>query len=154
MMSERMMFLENWESFHKGVRKLAEIMDEKDYGFKPTPEMFSFKELLFHIVVSESGFLDGILTGNWRWDKYKPDQYKTKAEVINLINDVHSQSIKTIQNMTDEQLKKTTKTPWGLELPAIGLLWGMRDHMIHHRGQLFVYVRLKGLKPPPFIEMH
>ena len=128
MNQEKQMFIQQWKSFHRGVIKLAELMDEPDYDFKPTLEMFSFKELLFHIVVSESGFLDGILTGNWRWDKYKPAQYKTKAKVIKLINEVHSQSIKTIQDMTDEQLKKITKTPWGLELPVIALLWGMRDH--------------------------
>ncbi|MDI6784141.1 MAG: DinB family protein [bacterium] len=71
-----------------------------------------------------------------------------------MLENVHNQSVKIINEMTDEQLHKIAKTPWGFEQPAIGLLWGMRDHMIHHRGQLFVYVRLKGLKPPPFIEMH
>ncbi|MDI6784140.1 MAG: hypothetical protein QME64_08625 [bacterium] len=79
MNSEKKAFIERWEVFQKGVGKLAELMDEKDYGFKPTPEMFSFKEFLFHIINSEVGFLYGIQTGNWNFNKYPADNYKNQA---------------------------------------------------------------------------
>lgn len=152
MKSEKNMFINRWETFYKGLGKLAELMDEKDYDFKPTPEIFSFKELLFHIINSEVSFTDMIQNGTWTRNKYPAENYKIKQDIVDLLKKVHSQSLKIIQEMTDDQMKKVIKTPWGVELTAIGLLWGMRDHMIHHRGQLFIYVRLKGIKPPPFVE--
>ncbi|MFB3894780.1 MAG: DinB family protein [bacterium] len=140
------------EAFFKGVVKVAESMDEKDYDFKPTPEIFSFKELLFHIIGAEAGFTDLIKTGTWPRNKYPAENYKTKQEIIDLLKTAHKQSIATLEEISEEQLNKMIKTPWGVEMTTSMLMWGMRDHMIHHRAQLFVYIRLKGIKPPPFAE--
>jgi uncharacterized damage-inducible protein DinB len=145
-------YINRMEAFFKGVGKAAESMDEKDYDFKPTPEIFSFKELLFHIINSEAGFTDLIKTGTWTMNKYPAVNYKNKQEIINLINTAHSISLATLQELSEDQLQKKIKTPWGTEMTTSMLMWGMRDHMIHHRGQLFVYVRLKGIKPPPFVD--
>lgn len=145
-------YIKRVEAFFKGVGKAAESMDEKDYDFKPTPEIFSFKELLFHIINSEAGFTDLIKTGTWTMNKYPAENYKTKQDVVTLLKSAHNQSIAILKELSEDQLKKTIKTPWGVEMTTSMLMWGMRDHMIHHRGQLFVYVRLKGIKPPPFVE--
>lgn len=149
---ENKTFIDRLEAYYKGVGKLAESMNENDYDFKPTPEMFSFKELLFHIINAEASFTDMIEVGTWTRNKYPKENYKTKLDIVNLIEKVHRQNLNLIENMTDEKLKKVVKTPWGVETTSLALLWGMRDHMIHHRAQLFVYVRLKGIKPPPFVE--
>ena len=152
MNSEIQAFIARWEAFHKGVGKLAEAMPEQDYDFKPTPEVFSFKELLFHIINAEASFIDMIQTGTWTRNKYPAENYKNKQDILNLINQSHSQNMKKLEGISDDQLQKVVKTPWGAEMTTSALIWGMRDHMIHHRGQLFVYVRLKGIKPPPFVE--
>jgi uncharacterized damage-inducible protein DinB len=145
-------YIDRLDAYFKGFGKLAETIDEKDYDFKPTPEVFSFKELVFHIINAEAGFTDMIKTGIWTRNKYPFDNYKTKQDIIALIKSAHSQSLTTIKELSDEQLKKMIKTPWGAEMSSLALLWGMRDHLIHHRAQLFVYARLKGIKPPPFVE--
>jgi uncharacterized damage-inducible protein DinB len=145
-------YISRVDAFFKGVEKLAESMNEQDYDFKPTPEVFSFKELLFHIINAEAGFTDLVNAGTWTRNKYPAENYKTKHDVVELLKTAHNLSITTLQNLSEEQLKKMIKTPWGVEMTTSTLIWGMRDHMIHHRGQLFVYARLKGIKPPPFAE--
>lgn len=152
MIQEIQNYIKRVEAYFKGVGKLAESMDEKDYDFKPTPEIFSFKELLFHIINSEAGFIDLVKTGTWAMNKYPAENYNTKQEIIELLKSAHKQSIAILKELSEDQLKKTIKTPWGVEMTTSMLMWGMRDHMIHHRAQLFVYVRLKGIKPPPFVE--
>jgi uncharacterized damage-inducible protein DinB len=117
-------YINRVEAFFKGVGKLAETMNEKDYDFKPNPEVFSFKELLFHIINAEAGFTDLINTGTWTRNKYPAENYKTKQEAVELLKTAHSYSMTTIQEMSEDQLKKTVKTPWGSQMTTSALIWG------------------------------
>lgn len=47
-----------------------------------------------------------------------------------------------------EAWKQIIKTPWG-DVPMESLCLESYSHEIHHRGQLFVMLRLLGVDPPP-----
>jgi uncharacterized damage-inducible protein DinB len=40
------------------------------------------------------------------------------------------------------------KTPWNFEFPGGTALHTMNDEFVHHRGQLYAYVRAAGGEPP------
>jgi uncharacterized damage-inducible protein DinB len=59
----------------------------------------------------------------------------------------HQQLVEQVAALTPEQLTETVNF-FGREVPRKTLLWGITEHEIHHRGQLFVYLRLLGIEPP------
>jgi uncharacterized damage-inducible protein DinB len=48
----------------------------------------------------------------------------------------------------DEQLQATVKTPWNMSFPGTAVFNMLGDEFLHHRGQLYVYVRAAGGEPP------
>jgi uncharacterized damage-inducible protein DinB len=62
--------------------------------------------------------------------------------------DSYDYVITVLQGMTAEQLQETVKGG-GKELPKYVLINKAFEHQTHHRGQAVVYLRLKGVTPPP-----
>jgi uncharacterized damage-inducible protein DinB len=54
-----------------------------------------------------------------------------------------------ISSLSEEQLRKTHSSPDG-QLPGREVLLAMFIHVAHHRGQAEIYLRDKGIKPPPY----
>lgn len=48
----------------------------------------------------------------------------------------------------DAELAATVKTPWNMSFPGTAVVNMMSDEFLHHRGQLYVYVRAAGGEPP------
>ena len=55
---------------------------------------------------------------------------------------------KAISQMTDTHLTNTVSTPWNFEAPGSVMLEIIQDEYLHHRGQLYAYVRALGNDVP------
>ena len=53
-----------------------------------------------------------------------------------------------IAEVGDDELSRMVKTPWGFEFPGRTAIHTMNDEFVHHRGQLYAYVRACGVEPP------
>jgi uncharacterized damage-inducible protein DinB len=54
-----------------------------------------------------------------------------------------------VKHLTDEDLNKKGATPDGHPIAAWKLLRAMVEHEIHHRGQIYVYLGILGVRTPP-----
>ena len=52
-----------------------------------------------------------------------------------------------VSKLTLDQLNEEVEA-FGRKMRRIVLLWGMTEHEIHHRGQLYTYYHLAGIEPP------
>jgi len=72
----------------------------------------------------------------------------TKEAVTKAVMDSYDFVISTLQNMTPDQLQETTK--FGKHTLTRSALFGKAfEHQTHQRGQTTIYLRLKGVTPPP-----
>jgi uncharacterized damage-inducible protein DinB len=53
-----------------------------------------------------------------------------------------------MQEVGDEELRATVKTPWNMSFPGTAVVNMLSDEFLHHRGQLYVYARAAGGEPP------
>jgi uncharacterized damage-inducible protein DinB len=53
-----------------------------------------------------------------------------------------------MSGVDDEELSATVSTPWNMSLPGSAAFNMLSDEFLHHRGQLYVYARAAGGKPP------
>ena len=137
------------------TRKVLERVDGTQFGWQPHAKSMSLGRLATHVAeIPQWG--QTILTQpefNMVDGEYKPTAAATTAAVLELFDG----QVKTIRALlaarTDAELmstwtfKQNGKELFGMPRAAAWRSWVM-NHLIHHRGQLSVYLRLTGSKVP------
>jgi hypothetical protein len=128
---------ENFAGVNRKVLTMAKDFPEDKYGFKLKPEMRSFGEVIVHIA---SGNIYAAKTGRGEkvnWDEADAKNYKTKAEVVAMLEKSIRDADATLKNVTDTSLAKNVE-PW----------LDVMEHSGEHYGLLVAYYRANGLVPP------
>ena len=134
-----------WQRAATDIVDVAEAMPEDKYGYKPTPEIATFRDQLAHLTSITQRFVDSA-KGIKSEAHHKAG---SKAEVIALLKE----SLKTGQDMigslTDAQLLDSVKFPIGDRMVTRFTFWqGPLYQIRNHHGQLVVYLRMNGIVPP------
>jgi uncharacterized damage-inducible protein DinB len=126
--------LENSKGYTLAV---AGLMPEKDYNFKPVESVWNFGELLHHIAYGIHWWEDNCIKGKKvEWNQ--PPAKTTKKEIIAYLDKAYASLIETIskEKLTDDAVQGFHAT---------------LDHITHHRGQVVLYLRCKGITPPDYV---
>jgi uncharacterized damage-inducible protein DinB len=147
-------FIERLENSRKYTILVAESMPQENYGFKATPDSWSFAENLLHIGYAMDWHSQSLLGGrearDWNTDTLYKVSDKSKAEMIAIVNKTFDDAIALIKDFNPENLDDTLDY-FGLNRTKRQIFMLLADHITHHRGQLLVYMRLNGLVPPRYV---
>ncbi|HRX01310.1 MAG TPA: DinB family protein, partial [Cyclobacteriaceae bacterium] len=69
--------------------------------------------------------------------------------VISFLNKTHEESMSIFRSLDNEDINKKCETPGGAQITVWKWLRLMPEHEIHHRGQLYTYLSMLGVKTPP-----
>ncbi len=126
--------------------KAAEKMPEENYGFKPTPEVRSFGQIVGHVADAQYMFCSIVLG-----DGTKPpgiEKSKTsKTDLVKVLNDSFAYCDKAYDSMTDAHATEMVKF-FGRDMAKLTMLSINNAHDDEHYGNLVTYMRIKGLVPP------
>ncbi len=141
----------------------AEDIREEDYGFRATPETRSVAETLIHItnipkIAHEMHFVRKLtaLEGFDFMSFFGPlaaleKQPHTKAEIIKLLSEGRDHTAQWLGSLSDADLGQSVKMfPAPNNPPTktrFEMLLGLKEHEMHHRGQLMVMERMLGVVP-------
>jgi DinB family protein len=124
-------------SVNRRVLEMAKDFPEDKYDFRLKPEMRSFGAVVVHIA---SGNVYAAKAGrgeNVNWDELDPKDYKTKAEVVALLEKSIADANATLKALPDASFAKGVE-PW----------LSVTEHSAEHYGLLVAYYRANGLVPP------
>lgn len=138
-----------WENAKAYALKLAELMPEELYDYRPVAEVMSFREQLVHIA------------GNMHWlsSSYLFVKKETgslansnmrKTALIKYVEHAYNQAAVGHFNLNQHQLKERVPFFAG-PITRQQILLLMHDHQTHHVGQLIIYLRLNGIKPVDYV---
>ncbi|MET3114201.1 putative damage-inducible protein DinB [Pedobacter sp. CG_S7] len=127
----------------------AALMPEHAYDFKASPEEMTFGEQLLHIADNMNWLSSSYLLIDTVQKREKTAKL-SKAEIINIVSDAYDHGLRGHLKMNKDQLDEKVKFFAG-PMTRRQLLILMHDHQTHHLGQLIVYLRLKGIKPPDYV---
>ena len=148
------MFFKHWDRVNDVTLKLIKQIPEDKLDLKPTEKNFTLKELVVHTYHSEKIFADTAITGVATIEDFAkdpPPEIKTVEELYNYAKSVHQHTNKVMSGMSDKDLMtKTVKAPWG-DMPVFYHMNGAYEHLWHHRGQMYIYLRMAGVKNPVFV---
>lgn len=124
-------------SINRKVLEMAKDFPEEKYDFKLKPEMRTFGAVIVHIA---SGNVYAAKAGrgeNVNWDELDPKDYKTKAQIVALMEKSIADADATLKSVPDASFAKSVE-PW----------LGVTEHSAEHYGLLVAYYRANGLVPP------
>jgi len=142
-------FLEKWSNQKTYLLELLEMMPEEHYDFKPTEEEMTFKKLVIHITSNMLWLSKSYLEGG-EFEALVRNADPSKAELIDYVSRAFDFAYQAAENTPPHYLE-TRVSFFAGEKNIRQMYELMDDHLTHHKGQLTVYLRLNGLKPPRFV---
>jgi len=137
----------SWNSVKRFVVSSAEKMPDANYGFKPTPEVRSFGELIGHLA-NEHYLLCSPLKGEKNPMADVDFEKKTaKADLVKAITDSIAYCDAAYATVKDEPKTVATFSETRKDTPFRVMLLNV-THDSEHYGNMITYLRMKGLVPP------
>ena len=116
----------------------------------PIPGMRSPKELIAHMTCTLREVTTGTVKG--AISEYEPaeKEYAAKPydEFMKWVGESWKIADSAVRGMTDAQVKGMVKNPWTTDFPAFVCIQIVFDEHLHHRGQLYAYLRAFGVRMP------
>jgi len=141
-------YLKRWRTAKKFTLMVAEAMPAEHYGFKATPEMRGFGDLMAHMAGANARYYARI---KGTPAPFKDPENPDKATALKYIADTFDWTIKVLEGLSEEDLAKSypgaANQP---ELTGRDLVLNGFIHTAHHRGYSEPYLRLKGITPPRY----
>jgi uncharacterized damage-inducible protein DinB len=134
---------------HGITKKVIEAipLDKGDYA--PDGISKSALELAWHIVATETRFMDAVLTGAFDLSPTPlPDSIKNSKDLSAYYGQNFESRMEKLKGLSTEQMLKIVDFRGMFQLPAVMYLNFVISHTIHHRGQLSMYLRPMGAKVP------
>jgi uncharacterized damage-inducible protein DinB len=140
-------FVNSWLRHRLVLEELLEKIGDEHLEFKPYEKAMSLKELVLHTVYTGAMFAVAVKSGKAsRPDPSQMPPVSSMGELRGLVSDLTARTKTDLLQLTEEKLGALVDFTALLDIhpPGEALLTMMRDHEIHHKGQLYVYARLTG----------
>jgi uncharacterized damage-inducible protein DinB len=137
-------------TIRRNLAEAAEAMPAADYGFKPTPEVRSFGQLIGH-VANANFFFCSQASGEKSPATTDYEKATDKAVLVKALNDSLAFCDAAYTGTTDANFNQPIKTPaqsGPRDATRGGVLIFNTAHNNEHYGNIIVYLRLKGRVPP------
>jgi uncharacterized damage-inducible protein DinB len=152
---------DSFRTVRKNTIQIAEDIPEAQYGYRATPETRSVGEMLAHVAAAPGmqerihgtrlTTLDGFdfpsLMMQFLAQEKEP---RSKAQVIELLRVSGERFANFLDGLTDDVLTEVVAMPLGMT-PAgksrFEMILGVKEHEMHHRGQLMLIERMLGVVP-------
>ena len=143
-------FLDYLGSVHGRTRRVIQCIPAGDIEWAPAPGKFTFGDIVRHLANIERHMYAPTVAG-------KPSEYRGHgrnvadglANVIAYYDRLHGESRAVFASLTPEQWEGKCLTPAGTPITTWKWLRAMIEHEAHHRGQLYLMLRMIGVATPP-----
>lgn len=134
------------------TRKMLERVPQDSLSWKPHERSRTLGEIAAHIAN-----LPGLFIATLNQDEFDRSDYKSVTETVSDILDTFdrniSSSLEVLKTQSDERLLTPWRYKYGVqvifEMPRLVVIRTTAlNHLIHHRGQLSVYLRLLNVALP------
>jgi hypothetical protein len=145
--------MEAWHASKSYTMEIVDQMPDEYFAFKYTPEAMTFAEQWRHCCI----FTCSQIASKFNLDDSpyedlmkRPPVEMGKEAVKHELEKTYNYVFKVIKNLPEKAL--FTPVDFASDaLPGWRFIYAMDNHIIHHRGQCIVYLRLKGIKPIGYI---
>ncbi|CAF3780210.1 unnamed protein product [Rotaria sp. Silwood1] len=145
------------EMQHEAVstRKTLERIPEDKFSWKPHEKSMTLGRLAGHTAEINAWMNHTINKDvlDFSKEEYKSFEPKTTAELLKFYDDTYNEAVEILKTASDEQMMQMWTLRNGetiyMTMPKVAVLRGfIMSHLIHHRAQLGVYLRMLDIPVP------
>lgn len=143
-------FMQNWNRVHKQSVRLMERAPSDQFEWKTCESAMTLGALMNHIYQAEAGLVNAALTGQFSREGM-PETGTSTDELVASYRKSHDELVARVAALAAEQLDEEI-SPFGEKLGTMTrgtVLNFILEHEVHHRGQLYVYLRMLNVDVPP-----
>lgn len=132
--------------------RVAAALPKDKLDSRPIRDMRTPKELVVHLYTTlryvAEGAKQGEILSYGANEEAALARIHTSEDLLGYASECWNAADAAVQKLTDADAAAMVKTPWGMSFPAFVCLNIINDEHIHHRGQLYAYLRTMGIEPP------
>jgi uncharacterized damage-inducible protein DinB len=152
MMNNQEFFVQNVEAELPRFERVFLAVPAEKATWRPHEKSKSAIEIVQGMTYNATSCPVFLKTGVLDFEKVPPPQAKSIPEYWNLFKRSFDETISVVKGMTQQDWDSNSKMVAGStiawETTKCWMAWGMLLDLIHHRGQLSVYIRPMGGKVP------
>ena len=137
------------------TRKVLERIPPEKFDWRPHDKSMTMGRLASHVAEMHGWTVSTVKDSEIDFAKidYKPFEPKTTEDLVNLFEKTYAEAIEALKGASDDIWHE----PWSLKngdttyftMPKIAVMRSMvLNHIVHHRGQLSVYLRENDIPVP------
>ncbi len=151
-----------FRTVRKNTLIIANEIGEDQYGFRPAPDSRTVAQLLVHISLASKvqeqiqgterrttlegfdfpGFIGRLIA--------EEQAARSKAQIVKLLTEEGNRFAGWLEGLSDDFLGERVSMPKGMTPPdktRFEMILGVKEHEMHHRGQLMTIERMIGIVP-------
>ncbi|MFC6999016.1 DinB family protein [Rufibacter roseus] len=148
--------LRQFEQEAANTKKMLERVPEEHFDWKPHAKSTSLRDLAAHVAELPGLFITRAILSDehdFSKEKYVPFSGTTHAELMQLYDKTYQGAVKALNETNVVEMGKSWTLRHGehviVSLPKQAIIRTLAmNHIIHHRGQLSVYLRLLDVPVP------
>src|SRR5690606_18730256 len=144
--------LEHWQGHRDLTRRVIEAFPEKEFFNYSIGEMRTFADMTMELLGIAGPGIKEIATGKTAELKEHFDHENSKSKILQLWDEATEVINKYWIQIKPELFHETIKAFGQYEGKVYSSIFYFIDNEIHHRGQVYVYLRSLGIEPPAFWE--
>jgi uncharacterized damage-inducible protein DinB len=152
----------SFRTVRKNTITIAEEIGEQHYGFSPAPEVRTVAETLVHIGLSPQmslhihGVERRMTLEGFDFPSFfqkivaEEKTSRTKAQIVTFLREEGEKFASWVDGLSDDFLGERVTFPQGMTPPSktrFEMILGVKEHEMHHRGQLMLIERMVGIVP-------
>jgi len=143
-------FLDYFGTVRKRTMRVARSIPPDKIEWTYAPGKFTLGDLLRHLAVAERYmWAENVQCQPSRYTTHGKELAEGYENVMAFMERLHSESMDIFRRLTDEDLQRKCKTPDNAPITTWKWLRLMVEHEIHHRGQVYLYLAMLGVRTPP-----
>lgn len=133
-------------------RAVAAIPPDR-LDFRPTPENMSAREMAHHVYQILLITAIGVSRGACTREEVErvaldPADVTDPAQLADFASKVRAVAEPALAALTEEMLDREVSYYFGMRATGLESLRNLTEEVLHHRGQMQIYLRLMGIAPP------
>ena len=146
MKDEFQRFLQVWDDEAVLTVKVMKSIPSDQYDFRPDPGGRSLGEMAWHLCEGDAYNSLGVAEGGFSPEMRPPGMERPRqvAALAPGFERVHREAVARIKNLDPKSLDRKVVFYDGQERDISWILWGTVQHLVHHRAQLMLMIRLAG----------
>jgi uncharacterized damage-inducible protein DinB len=143
--------LKYWGNVRKLTLRVFDKFPHDQFDFRPVVAVRSVAEQFDHILVNELFVRIGIMTEIWDLSPFKGERDLSRGALREKLYNENKKTLGLLRMLPEGRFIKSYNTPYGT-ISGEAAIYEAIDEEIHHRGNLYTYLRLLGIEPPQMVQ--